>query len=114
MAKISTLLERDGKICSLCGLEMKLPKKKRSNHFLRPTRDHIIPLVHGGPNDMENIQLAHAACNSRRGDMPVEEFRKLNYKPTTRSKRKGTINEELTARRVRREAIFEAIRGNAP
>lgn len=32
------------------------------------TIDHIIPLSRGGPHLFENLQPAHKACNSRKGD----------------------------------------------
>lgn len=35
---------------------------------LRPTFDHIRPRSKGGGDELENLQLAHAACNKRKGD----------------------------------------------
>ncbi len=34
----------------------------------RPTFDHIRPRAKGGGDEPENLQLAHAACNKRKGD----------------------------------------------
>ena len=34
----------------------------------RPTFDHIRPRVKGGGDEPENLQLAHAGCNKRKGD----------------------------------------------
>jgi 5-methylcytosine-specific restriction endonuclease McrA len=31
------------------------------------TVDHIKPLAQGGADDFDNLQLAHAACNWRKG-----------------------------------------------
>jgi len=47
----------DGKatICALCG-------KPGAN-----TADHIISLMHGGDNSIDNLQPAHQSCNSRKG-----------------------------------------------
>ncbi len=47
----------DGKatICALCG-------KAGAN-----TADHIVPLMFGGDNSIENLQPAHQSCNSRKG-----------------------------------------------
>ena len=47
----------DGKatICALCG-------KAGAN-----TADHIVPLMFGGDNSVENLQPAHQSCNSRKG-----------------------------------------------
>jgi 5-methylcytosine-specific restriction endonuclease McrA len=47
----------DGKatICALCG-------KAGAN-----TADHIVPLMFGGDNSVDNLQPAHQSCNSRKG-----------------------------------------------
>lgn len=38
----------------------------------RPTFDHIMPVSKGGPDTLENLQLAHAACNKAKADnMPA-------------------------------------------
>jgi len=60
------LLERDGTCCKLCGHEM--PEGDR-------TIDHIIPRSEEGNNDISNLQLAHAACNSHRMSMSIEEWK---------------------------------------
>lgn len=33
----------------------------------RPTFDHVVPLAAGGPDRQDNLQLAHARCNKRKG-----------------------------------------------
>ena len=47
----------DGKAttCALCG-------KPGAN-----TADHIVPLMFGGDNSLDNLQPAHQSCNSRKG-----------------------------------------------
>ncbi|MCA0214772.1 MAG: HNH endonuclease [Proteobacteria bacterium] len=50
---VRVILERDGEDCFLC---------------LRPlgndiTREHLVALVHGGPDHIANKVLTHAACN---------------------------------------------------
>jgi hypothetical protein len=47
---------RDGGVCTRCGSNQKL-------HF-----DHIIPVVKGGGNDENNIQLLCQTCNLRKSD----------------------------------------------
>jgi HNH endonuclease len=41
---------------------------------LKLVRDHVIPLVLGGSNDITNIVPACRGCNQRKGRMPREEF----------------------------------------
>lgn len=38
------------------------------------TIDHIIPVAAGGNNYWNNLQPAHKWCNSRRGDMSMDEW----------------------------------------
>lgn len=57
------ILERDGLICHICTEAV----EPQDVHF-----DHVIPLSKGGPHSMENIKVAHARCNTRKGD-------KLNF-----------------------------------
>ena len=56
---------RDRHICGLCGdkvnMALVVPDLKA------PTIDHIIPLAKGGDDTKINVQLAHFACNSRKG-----------------------------------------------
>lgn len=55
-----------GGVCQICFKEV-----SRLVHWPDPlsaSRDHIIPIVHGGTNDAMNIQLAHLGCNSRKQD----------------------------------------------
>lgn len=49
-------------ICGICGKPV--DKSLRFPHPLSPTIDHIIPVDRGGhPSDIDNLQLAHFACN---------------------------------------------------
>ena len=48
------LIKRDGLICGFC---------KGSLENSKIHLDHIQPVALGGPNTMENIRLAHPACN---------------------------------------------------
>jgi 5-methylcytosine-specific restriction endonuclease McrA len=36
------------------------------------TRDHVIPISHGGTNHPANIRVAHRSCNSKRGAKGVD------------------------------------------
>lgn len=52
-------LWRHSHICGLC--------KEPIDSFEEATVDHIIARARGGSNRFDNLQLAHAHCNSRKG-----------------------------------------------
>ena len=59
------LLSQD--ICGICG--QPVDKSLRFPHPMSPTVDHIIPIDRGGhPSAIENLQLAHFACNRQKSD----------------------------------------------
>jgi hypothetical protein len=51
------VLERDDGLCGICGEDI---------DPLDYDLDHIIPTSKGGLHEMDNLQLAHRACNSRK------------------------------------------------
>lgn len=65
------VFERDGYICKICGL----PCDPNDNTWgLRfgpnaPTIDHIVALANGGSHTWDNVQCAHAMCNSVKRDL---------------------------------------------
>ena len=63
---IDALVKRDGFTCGRCGKSLEGSKIEL---------DHIIAVCLGGPNTLENLQLAHPACNRRAGI----ETRRLKY-----------------------------------
>jgi 5-methylcytosine-specific restriction endonuclease McrA len=58
------LLERDGPACFIC-LKDTTPDDR--------TIDHMIPLAHGGPNNVHNYALAHKRCNADAGNKTLME-----------------------------------------
>ena len=66
---IPKLFKRDGGRCQICGRKLNL--KRQVPHPLAATRDHIIPASKGGETSYKNMQLACFACNSLKGDRPV-------------------------------------------
>jgi hypothetical protein len=54
-ALLITLIERDGYSCRICGSENDI------------TIDHIVPVIKGGKNYLDNLQLLCRSCNSRKG-----------------------------------------------
>ncbi|MGC3818621.1 HNH endonuclease [Acinetobacter sp. G11] len=50
-----TIFNRDGCICKHCGSTSDL------------TVDHIIPVIHGGSDELDNLQTLCRSCNSKKG-----------------------------------------------
>lgn len=70
------------------------------------TFDHIIPVVHGGTWDPENLLLAHQDCNNRRGNQqhviclpPPKPQERFTFKKPNKRRR----FTELPVREVRPE-----------
>lgn len=54
-------------VCGICGKPVDFSLKYP--HPLSPCIDHIIPVDKGGhPSDLDNLQLAHWACNRQKSD----------------------------------------------
>lgn len=62
---LAAIYDRDRGICHLCCLPV-----ARAD----ATLDHVIPLSKGGSHTFENVKLAHAVCNSRKGAKLLREL----------------------------------------
>jgi 5-methylcytosine-specific restriction endonuclease McrA len=62
------VLQRDKNVCYLC--EKKIDLRDASV-------DHVIPKSKGGTNSMGNLRAAHKDCNFLKGDMSLDDYRKL-------------------------------------
>jgi 5-methylcytosine-specific restriction endonuclease McrA len=56
-------------ICALCNEETHLPEvwdrwDGKTWMPMAPTVDHIVPIARAGTHTWDNVQLAHAHCNS--------------------------------------------------
>jgi 5-methylcytosine-specific restriction endonuclease McrA len=69
---LEQVLEKYGAICHLCetSIDLTLPRKIGVEGWEYGLHlDHIIPLVKGGPDTLENVAPAHAICNlEKRGN----------------------------------------------
>ena len=64
-ARLLSALDRDGATCIWCG--------RAFGPLVRPTTEHVVPRVKGGPSWVENEVAACGRCNSERGHRsPVE------------------------------------------
>jgi len=57
--RLTAILERDGPTCIWCG--------RSFGALIRPTTEHVVPRVKGGPAWAENEVPACRSCNRRRG-----------------------------------------------
>lgn len=64
--KREAIFERDHWICLLCGRPIDQQLKHPSP--FAATIDHIVPVARDGSDDVSNLQTAHMACNSSKGD----------------------------------------------
>ena len=61
------IYKRDGWRCCLC--REHVARRYDANDPLSATLDHIVPRSQGGSDDMSNLRLLCAGCNSKRGDL---------------------------------------------
>ena len=65
--KLARVYRRDRGVCQLCFERVDAPGRKESANPRRASLDHIVPRSRGGSHGMENLRLAHADCNEKRG-----------------------------------------------
>lgn len=58
------LFERDLHMCAYCGMV---------GLYRELTREHIVPLCHGGPNTWMNVVTACKSCNHHKGSKSLEQ-----------------------------------------
>lgn len=66
-ARLEHLLEVGGNQCAWCGYDL-----TRSN--ARPTRDHLVPKLKGGPTRLENEVASCGSCNQKRGHASPSQY----------------------------------------
>jgi hypothetical protein len=75
--RLQTALLRDGPACVWC--------RRPITGLVRPTTDHLVPRVKGGPSWLENEVVACARCNGERGHASpadwVDECERRGWRP---------------------------------
>ena len=75
--RLRQVLERDGATCVWCG--------RAFGPLIRPTTEHVVPRLKGGPSRLENEVAACSRCNRERGHRtPVdwlEECERRGWRP---------------------------------
>lgn len=68
---VAEIAARDGWDCHLCGYVidpgLRWPDRQCASV------DHVVPIVHGGADVLDNVALAHWYCNTIRGARPVPD-----------------------------------------
>jgi HNH endonuclease len=71
--RLAAILERDGAACIWCG--------RGFGPLIRPTTEHVVPRVKGGPSWLENEVAACGRCNRERGHRtPVEWLEQCEHR----------------------------------
>ncbi len=70
----ATIIERDGPTCFYCGNAF------HGNGELKRTIEHLVSVIHGGPDHLSNLVLAHQICNQAAGNLSVAEKIRLREK----------------------------------
>lgn len=101
--RLRAAVERDGPTCVWCS--------RVFDELIRPTTEHLVPRVKGGPSWLENEVAACRRCNSQRGhEGPaawLQECRGRGWAPDTERvvrmlwQLSGAIEERGGQRRVR-------------
>jgi hypothetical protein len=64
--RLELILQRDGATCVWCG--------RRFEGLVRPTTEHLVPRLKGGPSWLENEVAACRRCNGQRGHAPLGDW----------------------------------------
>lgn len=102
-ARLGVIVARDGDGCVWCS--------RGFDHLVRPTREHVIPRIKGGPSWLENEVAACARCNRERGHAtPVQWLDEVRQRG--RDPRPEVIEASLVrlADRIRRHGGARRIR----
>lgn len=65
--------EASNKTCCLCGA--RIDDTLDSPHPMSRTLEHLTPIARGGTHNLDNIDFAHRACNTKKGPKTLDEYR---------------------------------------
>lgn len=81
---IAAVYARDGLNCKMCGIHVwRCPYEEGYKTYedaealpikQRAVIDHVVPIFHGGSNDLDNLQILCLSCNSRKGCKLIVEL----------------------------------------
>lgn len=89
-ARLDHLLELGGGRCAWCGYDLAKPSA-------RPTRDHIVPKIKGGPTRLENEVASCGSCNRQRGHASPSQFIEASRRDRGLDPNAGLVADQLDA-----------------
>jgi hypothetical protein len=102
--RLVVALDRDGPYCVWCSREF--------GDLVRPTREHVIPRVKGGPSIPENEVAACARCNRERGHhSPVQWLDEVSARGRTPRPEVIAASLQRLADHIDRHGGLRAVRG---
>ncbi len=104
-ARIEHLLELQDYQCAWCGYDLTKPNA-------RPTRDHVVPKIKGGPTRLENEVASCGSCNRQRGHRSPSQFIESSRDERGLEPKAGLVADQLDAlaAAIQREGGMRKIR----
>ena len=66
-ARLSEAISRDGDVCVWC-------RSPFDDRWVKPTTEHLVPKIKGGPSWLENEMAACHRCNKARGHRGISDW----------------------------------------
>lgn len=83
-------MELGGNRCAWCGYDLEKPNA-------RPTRDHVVPKIKGGPTRLENEVASCGSCNRQRGHASPSQFIETSRRDRGLDPNAGLVADQLEA-----------------
>lgn len=97
-----SVMQRDGAKCVYCGRKDGEYAHGETSRDGIISIDHVIPVCHGGSNEINNLVCACMSCNSFKGDRTPDECG-LEWPKMSDGKRYGSVTSALPREEKRRE-----------
>ncbi len=89
-ARLDHLLELGDWRCAWCGYDLTKPNA-------RPTRDHVVPKIKGGPTRLENEVASCGSCNQKRGHASPSQYVETSRRDRGLSPNAALVADQLDA-----------------
>ncbi len=69
------MLKRYGTVCYLCNEQIDFDAPRTGAGYEKSFwRDHVVALINGGPDTLDNVKPSHAVCNQLKGTKEIYEI----------------------------------------